>query len=73
MKKSKKNVKVTFPSTVNCVGELVGMIYRETGSKKSVFIHAFKKLPELYVSGDGKQIIVIGGGFKYSKKRGFEG
>jgi len=61
-----------FPDNVKKVGELVGLIYREKGVKKEIAIHAFKKLPKLYVSNDGTQIIIIGGKFKFSK-RGFEG
>lgn len=72
MAKSKKRVvTVNYPNCVNEVGDLVAIMYKKKGSGNKIYVHAFNKAPKLYVSKDGRQIIIIGGTFKYSRY-GFE-
>lgn len=71
MAKSKRPVKISFPENVNEVGELVGVMYREKGKRNKIFVHAFDKPPKLFVSSNGRQIVIIGGEFRYTR-RGFE-
>lgn len=55
------------------VGELDGVIYTATGDRKK-YIHKFKKSsrPLLFVSSDGKQAFILGGGYRFTD-RGFVG
>lgn len=61
------------PDTVLLVGELEGVIYIAKGDQKR-YIHQFNKKnrPALYVSSDGKQAFILGGGYVFTD-RGFEG
>jgi hypothetical protein len=71
MAKSRRTVKIVYPDNVNEIGELVGLMYREKGKRNKIFVHAFSRPPKLYISSDGKQIVIIGGKVRFTK-RGFE-
>lgn len=64
---------VMEPETAFRVGELSGVMYVALSDKQE-YIHQFKKndRPALFVSSDGKQAFILGGGYVFTD-RGFEG
>lgn len=59
------------PGVVAHIGELVGVIYRAIrDGKKNNYIHEFKKnsRPELSVTSDGGQLVVLGGRYVFTDR-----
>jgi hypothetical protein len=56
--------------TAIAVGRLIGLSYRPVSGTKEYYHDFAVPLPRLFVSADGRQIFVEGGGYRFSD-RGF--
>lgn len=64
------SVRLTVPKVAMLVGELDGVLYTTThGRKRQAYIHRFDKRarPQLAASSDGKQLLVLGGRYDFTR------
>ena len=59
------------PQAVLAVGKLFGLAYDAAGDGER-FFHEFRNRPTVYVSADGRQVYILGGGYRFTS-RGFVG
>lgn len=59
------------PQAALAVGALFGLAYDAAGDGTRYF-HEFRNRPTVYVSADGRQVYILGGGYRFTS-RGFVG
>lgn len=66
-----KHTDIRTPAAAIQVGELDGVMYRTThGGKREKYLHTFRKnaRPQMLASHDGKQLLIVGGNFTFTRR-----
>lgn len=71
-KVEKKSLRIDFPDSLQSIGKMKGIIYSEEG-KSTLLVHTFSKPPTIFVDKKNTIMVMHGGKYKYSTKKGFEG